>query len=115
MALDAICAVADEHLALLAGVFAATESPFHSVDDTPTTDTETHDLFVAPLARLLHDGALDGTLDQVDDAMETAAVLFNVIGWGYVHLRHAQRWPVERARTGVVSLAVNALRPRHPG
>ncbi len=49
MALDAICTVADEHLALLAGLFADTESPFHSLADGSTTDAETHGLFVAPV------------------------------------------------------------------
>ncbi len=73
---------------------------------------ETHDLFVAPLDRLLRDGASDGTLDHVDDPTETAAVLFNVIGWGYVHLRHAQHWPSERARPAVVAFATATLRPR---
>ncbi len=115
MALDAICVVADEHLALLAGLFAATESPFHVVDASSGNDAETHDLFVAPLARLLRDGAADGTLDHVDDPAETATVLFNVIGWGYVHLRHAQHWPIERARRAVVSLATAALRPGSRG
>jgi hypothetical protein len=39
-----------------------------------------------------------------------AAVLFNSIGWGYVHLRHAQRWGAERARRSVLDLLARAVK-----
>lgn len=108
MALDAICATADDHLALLAGLFAEPNSPFHRLPNGETA-RETDDLFIDPLARLLRDGALDGSLRTVGDPDETAAVMFNLVGWGYVHLRHAQGWPASRARPAVVAFALAAI------
>ncbi len=108
MALDAICATADDHLALLAGLFAEPDSPFHEPGDRED-GRETDDLFVGPLARLLRDGALDGSLTPVPDPEETAAVVFNLVGWGYIHLRHAQGWPAARARPAVVRFALAAV------
>jgi AcrR family transcriptional regulator len=107
MSFDAICDTADQHLGLLAGLFADRTSPFHA---SGSEDIETLDVFVRPLARLLRDGAIDGTIEGSLDPDETAAVLFNVVGWGYIHLRHAQRWPAERARPAVVNLALRSLR-----
>ena len=110
-ALAAICATADDHLALLAGLFAEPDSPFHgAAGDQDQRETEA--LFVAPLARLLRDGELDGSLDHVPDPAETAAVMFNIVGWGYIHLRHAQQWPPSRARTAVVGFALASVAPR---
>lgn len=111
MAFEAICDTADRHLGLLAGLFADRASPFHAVGDG---EIATLDAFVSPLARLLRDGALDGTIDSALDPDATATVLFNVVGWGYIHLRHAQRWPVERARPAVVDLALRSLRGPSP-
>lgn len=113
VALDAICATADDHLALLAGLFAEPDSPFHR-SDSGEGSRETDDVFVAPLARLLRDGGLDGSLADVADPEGTAAVMFNLVGWGYVHLRHAQRWPASRARPAAIQFALDALAPRSP-
>lgn len=109
-ALTAICATADDHLALLAGLFAESDSPFHGTAGNEE-QRETDALFVAPLARLLRDGELDGSLAHVLDPDETAAVMFNLVGWGYIHLRHAQRWPSSRARAAVVSFALASVAP----
>lgn len=108
MALEAICATADDHLALLAGLFAAPDSPFHAAE-VGEGGRETDDLFVGPLARLLRDGGLDGSLASVADPDDTAAVMFNLVGWGYVHLRHAQGWPATRARPAAVRFALAAV------
>ena len=108
-ALDAICTTADDHLSLLAGLFGAPESPFHQVGEDDALVTL--ELFAAPLARLLRDGELDGTLRTSADPDEAAAVMFNVVGWGYVHLRHSQQWPADRARPAVVNFALAAAEP----
>ena len=107
-ALEATCELADRHLALLAGLFADDDGVFHA-DPDPTGALPTDEVFVAPFARLLVDGARDGTLRPQDDPRETATVLFNTVGWCYVQLRHAQRWPAARARAGVLALATAAL------
>ena len=104
---EAILEVADEYLALLSGLFSAPDSPFHVVGDEHETDL----VFVQPIERILRDGELDGTLGSFDEPTDAAAALFNVIGWGYVHLRHAQRWDAERSRHAVLGLLERAVRP----
>jgi AcrR family transcriptional regulator len=110
-ALDALCDVADRHLALLAGLFADDAGVFHAPPDE-TGALPTDEAFVAPFAKLLADGELDGTLQPQPDTTEAATVLFNTAGWGYVQLRHAQRWPPERARDGVLRLVMTGLTTR---
>lgn len=109
-ALTALCDVADRHLPLLAGLFADDTGIFHGPPDD-TGALPTLELFVSPFAKLLAEGTLDGTLRPHDDPLETATILFNSFGWGYVQLRHAQRWPAQRARSGLLSLTLSALRP----
>ena len=107
-ALEATFHVADRHLPVLAGLFAADAGVFHD-DPDASGALPTADPFVAPFAKLLADGAADGTLAPAQDPEETAAVLFNAAGWAYVQLRHSQRWPPERARGGVLALVMNGL------
>ncbi len=107
-ALEALCDVADRHLPLLAGLFADDTGIFHAAPDVTGT-LPTHEVFVAPFAKLLADGAADGTLGQQTDPTEAATVLFNTFGWGYVQLRHAQHWPTARAREGVLRLVMMGL------
>ena len=107
-ALRAMFDVADRHLPLLAGLFADDRAVFHaSPDDTGSLPTA--DVFVAPFVKLLADGERDGTLRPQANVPEAAVVLFNVAGWGYVQLRHAQRWPQDRAREGVLRLILAGL------
>lgn len=108
--LRAVLSVADSHLPLLTGLYADEGGIFHAAAGEDGS-VPTHDVFVAPLARLLRDGALDGSLRQVDDPVEVATALFNTVGWGYVHLRHAQRWPASRAAEGVLRLVLDGLLP----
>lgn len=108
-ALRALFDVADQHLPLLAGLFSDDDGIFHAEPDS-TGALPSDEAFVAPFVRLLADGAVDGTLRAQDDPTETATVLFNTAGWGYVQLRHAQRWPADRARDGVLALVLPGLR-----
>ncbi|WP_045877323.1 TetR family transcriptional regulator [Pseudofrankia sp. DC12] len=103
-ALDGLCAAADAHLQLLAGLFLARGEVFHE----PGPDSLTIDTFAGPFERLLRDGALDGTLRDVPPTM-TATVLFNTAGWGYVHLRASHGWPAQRARPAVIDLVLRGL------
>jgi len=103
-ALAALCATADRHLHLLAGMFLAHGEVFHE----PGPDALTVDVFAQPFERLLRDGAADGTLRDVPPTL-TATVLFNTVGWGYVHLRASHEWPAERARDAVLDLALRGL------
>lgn len=109
-ALRAVLAVADRHLPLLAGLFADDAGVFHAPPG-PDGSLPTHEVFVAPFARLLRDGALDGSLGLVGDPVEVATVLFNTAGWGYVQLRHAQRWPPARATEALLALVLRGVLP----
>ena len=109
-ALHATFDVADRHLPVLAGLFAADTGVFHGAAE-PDGALPTAEAFVAPFAKLLADGAADRSLRSLADPVESAAVLFNAAGWAYVQLRHSQRWTVERSRRGVLALVLDGLAP----
>jgi AcrR family transcriptional regulator len=103
-ALEAMCATADGHLQLLAGMFLARGE----VSDRPDPVALTVDVFTEPFERLLLDGAADGTLRDMPPTI-TATVLFNTVGLGYVHLRAEHHWDPETARRSVIDLALHGL------
>jgi len=100
-ALTALCATADEHLPLLAGMFLARDEVFHQ----PGPDAMTVEVFAEPFERLLHDGAADGSLRDLPPTV-TATALFNLVGWGYIHLRAAHEWDPEAARRVILDLVL---------
>ena len=112
LALEALCVSAEEHMALLVALRAQSDGIFHRDEDEAMTRT----VFTEPLEKLLRDGAADGSL-RVDDALETATVLFNLVGWTYIHLRTGHGWRPERARKATldpVLYGVLATRPPTP-
>ena len=64
--------------------------------------------FTEPIRRLLEDGAADGSL-VVGDPDETATLLLNLVSWTYRHLRRGHRWAAERARDGVLRIALDGV------
>lgn len=93
LALEALCGSAEEHMALLVAVRARSDAIFHREDEP---EALTRSVFTEPLEKLLREGAADGSLREVD-ALETATVLFNMVGWTYIHLRTEHGWPPARA------------------
>jgi AcrR family transcriptional regulator len=69
----------------------------------------TRSVFTEPVERLLRDGAADGSLRAVEDPVETATVLYNLVSHTYRHLRSGHGWPAERARRGVLALALDGV------
>ncbi|WP_412543384.1 helix-turn-helix domain-containing protein [Longispora sp. K20-0274] len=108
-ALDALCAVCDRHLALLAH----SEMFLH---DAPLLDEDGAEInLLAPLVRIIEDGTADGTLAPVAEPWPYAVVLFNTVTLPYVHVRvrHAEYgWTPERARAFVLGLVTDGYRPR---
>ena len=104
-ALEAVVDQTEANLDLLLAVRSQTDQVFH---DDEGGEALTRDVFTQPLERLLADGVADGTLRDVDPA-ETATVLFNQVGWTYVHLRTGHRWRAARARRAVLDLALRGL------
>jgi len=104
-ALTALCSVADEELELLVALRAQSDAVFHE----PGEDEQlTRSVFTEPLERILRDGTADGTV-RPGDAVERATVLFNLVGWTYVHLRTDHRWSAERARRVTLDLALRGV------
>ena len=103
-ALDALCRAAERHMALLVALRSQTDGVFHEDDDEALTRT----VFTEPLEKLLRDGAADGTL-RVDDPAEQATVLFNMVGWTYIHLRIGHGWKPKRARRASVEPVLHGL------
>ncbi|MFV1990130.1 MAG: TetR/AcrR family transcriptional regulator [Acidimicrobiales bacterium] len=109
---EALFDLADRHLALLAGLFDGPTAIFHlTVDDHHVlTRLEYSD----PFQRILSDGTAEGSMDSRDPA-EDAEVLFNLLGWTYIHLRRSHGWDSARAREATrrqIHYATSEVRPR---
>jgi len=105
-ALRALCDSAEENLELLVALRQQTDAIFHEPDGG---EALTRSVFTEPLERLLRDGIADGSLRSVDP-VETATVLFNLVGWTYIHLRTGHRWSPEHARERTVEIALHGVR-----
>lgn len=104
-ALETLCDRAEDELELLVALRAQTDAVFHEPGDE---EQLTRPVFVEPLERILVDGAREGTI-RAGDAAEQATVLFNVVGWSYVHLRTGHGWKPERARRATIDLVLGGL------
>jgi AcrR family transcriptional regulator len=67
--------------------------------------------FTEPIRRLLQDGAADGSLVAADPD-ETATLVLNLVSWTYRHLRRGHGWSAERARDGVLRIALDGVAAR---
>jgi len=103
-ALHALCESAEEHMALLVALRAQSDAIFHRDEE----EALTRSVFTEPLERILRDGAADGSL-RVTDPLEQATVLFNLVGWTYIHLRTGHGWQPERARRSVIGPVMNGM------
>lgn len=95
---EALFDLADRHLVLLAGLFDGPAAMFHLAlgDHQVLTRQE----YTDPFARVLSDGLTEGTLATADPD-EDAEVLFNLLGWTYIHLRRSHDWDPTRARVAL--------------
>ena len=101
-ALHALCHSAEANLELLVALRSQTDTIFH--EDEPE-EVMTRTVFTEPIERLLRDGRADGSLRDLDP-VETATVLFNLVGWTYIHLRTGHRWAPEHARESTIEIAL---------
>jgi AcrR family transcriptional regulator len=107
-ALAALCTLAESELELLVALRAQADAVFHKPGDP---EQLTRSVFTEPLEKILRDGAADQSIDSGDPA-ETATVLFNLVGWAYVHLRTGHNWSPERALRSTLSVALRGLLAR---
>jgi AcrR family transcriptional regulator len=106
LALEALCDSAEEHMALLVALRAQADGIFHRDDEE---EALTRTVFTEPLEKLLREGIADGSVREVDP-LEHATVLFNVVGWTYIHLRTGHGWKPDRARRVTLDSALNGIR-----
>ena len=111
MALEAICAVSEVHLQVLAALDAAPDPIFH-LDAPPRS--QPRQVFTDPLVRIITDGIADGSL--VDEGPEeTAELLLNMVARTYIHLRDAHGWEPGRAVSRLVGMAMADLTATQAG
>lgn len=95
---DAQCDLADRHLGLLAALYDGPTAMFHLAVDDKTELTRLE--YIEPFERILADGVVDGSLAS-ENPREDAEVLFNLVGWTYIHLRRSHGWSSRRARAAL--------------
>ncbi len=98
---------AEEHMVLLLAVRAQTDAIFHR-EEEEEEEAMTRSVFTDPLEKLLREGIADGSLRAVDP-LETATVLFNLVGWTYIHLRAGHGWKPDRARRATLDPVLHGL------
>lgn len=109
LALEGLCASAEENLALLVALGTRSDAVFHEHG----AERLTRAVFTEPLERLLRDGIADGTL-RTRDPVESATVVFNLVGWSYLHLRTGHGWPPDRARTATLEVVLHGVAADRP-
>jgi len=105
LALDALCDICDDNIELIA---ALGDGPRDAIFHEPGDDVLTKAVFTEPVERILRDGAADGTL-RADDPRESATVLYNLVSHTYRHLRRDHGWSPERARAGLLAIALDGV------
>lgn len=105
VALRTLCASAEENMAMLVALRSQTDAVFHRPGEE---EALTRTVFAEPLEKVLRDGAADGSLREVD-ALETATVLFNLVGWTYIHLRTGHGWSPARAAAATLDPVLHGL------
>jgi AcrR family transcriptional regulator len=107
-ALAGYCGAVEANLEVLSALAEADHNTiFHDQDARGLTRPG----FTEPIRRLLEDGAADGSL-VADDPDETATLMLNLVGWTYRHLRRGHGWSPERARDGVLRIALDGVTAR---
>jgi AcrR family transcriptional regulator len=107
-ALAGYCEAVETNLELLAALADADHNAiFHEQGPRGLT----RPAFTEPIRRLLQDGAADGSL-AAGDPEETATLLLNLVSWTYRHLRRGHGWNAERARDGVLRIALDGVAAR---
>jgi AcrR family transcriptional regulator len=106
-ALRVLCQSTEAHLATLTALGNQGDRVFHQ--DAGDQPRMTRDSFTEPLEHLLREGTRDHSVRDLD-VTQTATLIFNQVGWTYLHLRTGHQWPSELAQASVVDMALNGLR-----
>jgi AcrR family transcriptional regulator len=104
-ALETLCEVAEDQMALLVALRSQSDRVFHQEDEE---EALTRSVFTEPLERLIRDGIADGSLREVDPP-ETATLLFNLVGWTYIHMRTGHGWSPVNTRRAILEPVLRGL------
>lgn len=107
--LQALFAVADRHLDLLA----VSDEVFHWAAERCRFPEGSRG-FMVPFVGALRLGAEDGSMSYEGRAEDAADVVFNTACWGYVHLRARHGLARARARSQVGRLLLHGIGPGRP-
>jgi AcrR family transcriptional regulator len=107
-ALAGYCEAVEANLEVLA---ALAEADHNAIFHEGGARGLTRPAFTEPIRRLLQDGAADGSLAG-GDLDETATLLLNTVSWTYRHLRRGHGWGADRARNGVLRIALDGVAAR---
>ena len=109
-ALAALCDQCEQHMGVLLALRSKSDAVFHEPGEHGSM---TATVFTEPFDKLLAEGAGDGSLRETD-TVEMATVLFNLVGWTYIHLRTDHRWSPERARVAILDPVLHGLLTKAP-
>jgi AcrR family transcriptional regulator len=104
-ALRTLCQEAEEQMAMLLALRSQSDRVFHREGEEQAL---TRGVFTDPIERILRDGIADGSIRSVDP-LETATVLFNLVGWTYLHMRTGHGWSPDRATAAVLDPVLHGL------
>ncbi len=108
MLLRALCEVAEQHLGLLASLYDLPTALFHLPTGDDTARMLTRLDFTDPIARVLEDGIRDGSL-RSDDTQASAELVFNAVGWTYIHMRRTHGSNAIKICDELTALFLNGL------
>lgn len=109
--LEELCRAAEDHIVLLLALRSVSDAVFHEDPAPASPETLTRAVFTAPIAAALEAGMADGSV-RATDLEAAATLLFNLVGWTYVHMRAGHRWPPDRARDATVGIALDGVTAR---
>lgn len=104
--LQTLCEAAEAHAPLLLALRSQSDEVFHEDSDEALTRSP----FTRPIVVVLRDADAEGRLRELEGGAEQiATVLFNQVGWTYLHLRSGHGWPPQRAMRTVVEPALHGV------
>lgn len=109
LAIRAGCQAIEQFAGILS---AGATNPIVDLGRATPIESELGDVFSAPFARLLLDGATDGSIALVADVPATATAIFSILSRSYLALRSGEGMDAARATDALLALVMGGLLPR---
>jgi AcrR family transcriptional regulator len=108
-ALEALCASAEEHMALLVALRAQSDAIFHRDEEEALTRT----VYTEPLEKLLREGAATARYETSTLSRRRPSCSTSSAG-PYIHLRTGHGWAPQRALNGTLDPVLHGLLTASP-